>query len=192
MKIIEYQKLTHKKWLNMFDIVYEDKSGQEKTWQIVSRQATPKCISGEFSKPDAVLMIPFHTKEQKLVVIREYRVSLAAFQYEFPAGLIDEGETIETAARRELKEETGLTLTRIKQISPALFNTAGLADESVSLIYCDCEGTPTNVENQGTEAIDVCLVSPTEVSQILSDNTVKCDVKLWMELVHFAANNLFS
>lgn len=175
----------------MFDIVYEDKSGREKIWQVVSRQAIPKCISGEFGNPDAVLMIPFHTTEQKLVIIREYRVSLGGFQYEFPAGLVDEGETIEAAAGRELKEETGLTLTRIKRISPALYNTAGLADESVSLIYCDCEGTPTNIENQGTEAIEVCLVSPVEASRILSDITAKCDVKLWMELAHFASDSLF-
>jgi ADP-ribose pyrophosphatase len=158
----------------------------------VSRQAIPKCISGEFGNPDAVLMIPFHTTEKKLVIIKEYRVSLAAFQYEFPAGLVDEGETIQTAAERELKEETGLTLTRIKRISPALYNTAGLADESVSLIYCDCEGTPTNIENQGTEAIEVCLVSPTEASHILSDETAKCDVKLWMELARFASDGVFA
>ena len=175
----------------MFDIVYEDKSGREKKWQVVSRQVIPKCISGEFCNPDAVMMIPFHTTEQKLVIIREYRVSLGGSQYEFPAGLVDEGETIEAAAKRELKEETGLILTRIKQITPALYNTAGLADESVSLVYCDCEGTPSNIENQGTEAIEVYMVSPAEASRILSDTTAKCDVKLWTELAHFVSDSLF-
>lgn len=43
----------------------------------------------------------------KTLVISQYRPPLAAWSIEFPAGLIDEGETPEQAARRELEEETG-------------------------------------------------------------------------------------
>ena len=190
MKISNYQRLTQKKWLNMFEVFYKDHTGGEKTWQIVSRKTTPKCITGEFNRPDAVVMIPFHRTERKMVIIREYRVSLGGFQYEFPAGLIDEGESIEAAAKRELKEETGLTLKQITQKSPVLYNTAGLADESVCLVYCECDGRPSNKGNRGTETIKVCLVGSAEATRILSDSTAKCDVKLWMELTHFATKDL--
>ena len=37
-------------------------------------------------------------------------MSVGDYVYNFPAGLIDEGETPEVAAKRELKEETGLDL----------------------------------------------------------------------------------
>lgn len=43
----------------------------------------------------------------KTLVISQYRPPLRAWSIEFPAGLIDEGETPEEAARRELEEETG-------------------------------------------------------------------------------------
>ena len=129
MKITDCKKLTDARWINLFDVSYTDKTGRERNWQVVSRNRRPKCVSGKFDVPDAVLMIPFHTTEQKLVVLREYRVSLAGFQYEFPAGLIDDGETIQEASQRELMEETGLTLKRITGISPPLYNTAGLTDE---------------------------------------------------------------
>jgi ADP-ribose pyrophosphatase len=186
MKITGFKKLTHAKWINLFDVSYTDKTGQERNWQVVSRNKQPKCISGKHDLPDAVLMVPFHTTEQKLVVLREYRVSLAGFQYEFPAGLIDEGESIQEASKRELMEETGLALTRITGVSPPVYNTAGLADESVVLVYCECDGIPSTDKNQGTEIIEVHLLSPADASDILSDEHAMCDVKLWMELKHYA------
>jgi ADP-ribose pyrophosphatase len=186
MKITNCKKLTDAKWINLFDVSYMDKTDQERNWQVVSRNRRPKCVSGEFDIPDAVLMIPFHIAEQKLVVLREYRVSLAGFQYEFPAGLIDAGETIQEASRRELMEETGLSLKHITRISPPLYNTAGLTDESVALVYCECDGVPSTDKNQGTEIIEVHLLSPADATGILSDEHAMCDVKLWMELKHYA------
>jgi ADP-ribose pyrophosphatase len=186
MKIKGYRKLTDGKWLNLFDVAYVDDAGTNRNWQVVSRNLEPKCVSGRFDKPDAVLMIPFHRIQKKLVVLREYRVSLAGFQYEFPAGLIDSGETIEEAAKRELMEETGLQLMHITRLSPPLYNTAGLADESVVLVYGDCEGQPSNAHNQGGETIEVCMLSPQAAQDILEDPTGKFDTKLWIELDRFS------
>lgn len=41
------------------------------------------------------------------MIIIQYRPPVEAFCVEFPAGLIDEGESPEQAAVRELREETG-------------------------------------------------------------------------------------
>jgi ADP-ribose pyrophosphatase len=41
------------------------------------------------------------------MIIVQYRPPVEAFCVEFPAGLIDEGESPEQAAVRELREETG-------------------------------------------------------------------------------------
>jgi len=191
MKIIDYRQLTDKKWINLFDITYSDKEGRMHLWQVATRDAVPRCVSGNFDHPDAVLMIPFHRTEEKLVLIREYRVPLAGFQYEFPAGLIDPGETIESAARRELKEETGLDLTRIHEISPILYSTAGMTDESLVLVYCDCAGTPSSSENKGTEAIEVKLIAPEKAEDLLNDASQKMDVKTWLALTRFKSSPFF-
>jgi ADP-ribose pyrophosphatase len=185
MKIFDCKKLTDKKWLNLFDVSYFDKNGNEKLWQVATRDSIPRCITGNFNQPDAVLMIPFHRTEQKLVIIREYRVPLAGYQYEFPAGLIDKGESLEEASQRELKEETGLDLTHVHQISPILYSTAGMTDESLVLVYCECDGTPSSIENQGTEEIEVSLVAPGEAEQLLYDTSQKMDVKTWLALSQF-------
>jgi len=188
MKITGYKKITDKKWLNMFDVDYVDKNGQPKTWEVVSRKGVPKCISGEFAPPDAVVIVPFHREQEKLVVIREYRVALAGYEYALPAGLIDEGESPETASKRELKEETGLECIEIRKISPILNGTAGMTDENFIMVYCDCRGTVSASGNEGTETIETLLVSPQDAGELLKNDKTKYDVKLWLELTRFAEN----
>ena len=186
MKITDYKKMTDKKWLNLFDIEYRDTNNQLKTWEVVSRQAHPKCITGAFDPPDAVVIVPFHVDENKLVVIREYRVALAGYEYALPAGLIDAGESIESTSRRELKEETGLDLVEVKKISPTLYGTAGMTDENFVMVYCHCRGTASASGNEGTETIETLLVSQKEAKDLLNDTQTKFDVKLWLELSWFA------
>ena len=42
-------------------------------------------------------------QEPRLVLLREYRVPLGEYNYAFPAGLVEHGETPEAVARRELR-----------------------------------------------------------------------------------------
>ena len=186
MKILSANKLTDLKWLNLFDVSYRDRSGRDRKWQVATRAGEPKCISGRFAVPDAVVIVPFHTSENKMVITREYRVPLADFEYGFPAGLIDEGESLEQAVSRELKEETGLTLTRIIDTSPPLYSSAGMTDESVAMVYVECDGMPSIAGNEGSELIEVYLVSREEASRMCENPALKFDVKAWLVLARFA------
>jgi 8-oxo-dGTP pyrophosphatase MutT (NUDIX family) len=49
------------------------------------------------------------TPGDELVLVRQYRPALGQVHYELPAGVVEEGEDLETAARRELREETGFS-----------------------------------------------------------------------------------
>jgi len=190
MEITGFKKLTDKKWLNLFDIEYRDKRNQSRKWEVVSRKALPKCITNAFDPPDAVVIVPFHRDDKKLVIIREYRVALAGYEYALPAGLIDEGESIETTSRRELKEETGLDLVKIRKISPTLYGTAGMTDENFVMVYGDCTGTTTSSANEGTEAIETLLVSRKDAINLLNDTQTKFDVKLWMVLSSYIETDI--
>ena len=186
MKIKGAQKLTNSKWLNMFEVAYVDKRGRDRIWQVASRSKQPKCITGKFGLPDAVIIVPFHIVENKLVITREYRIPLADYEYGFPAGLIDEGETIEQAARRELKEETGLDVTRVTGISPSIYSTAGMSDESVAMVYVECDGHPSTAQNAGSEVIEVELISQSQAFRLCRNPELKFDAKAWLVLSGFA------
>ena len=59
--------------------------------------------------PPSVMVVPV-TAGRQLVLVRQYRHNLKSYQLEFPAGTMNETEEPQTAARRELEEETGFTL----------------------------------------------------------------------------------
>lgn len=57
----------------------------------------------------------------ELVLQKQYRPPIDKVVIEVPAGLIDEGETAEQAAVRELKEETGY-VGQVTEVTPLMFN----------------------------------------------------------------------
>jgi len=63
--------------------------------------------------PDASAIVPF-TEEGKIILVKQFRYSIQEETLEIPAGKIDEGETAEECALRELTEETGYTASKLE------------------------------------------------------------------------------
>ena len=111
---------------------------------------------------------------------------MADVEYGFPAGLVDAEESVEEAVRRELMEETGLKLTQIIKRSPVLYSSAGMTDESVSIVYVECEGEVSTAGNEGSEQIEVLFVSADQAGTLCRDSTLKFDAKAWPVLCRYA------
>ena len=186
MKIIGVEKLSDAPWLNLFRVTYHLKDPTLRAWTMATRRPSPRCATGRFESPDAVIIAAYHRARKQLVVIRENRVTLAGDEYGFPAGLVEAGESIEHAARREFREETGLSVVRILGTSPPLYSSAGMTDESVSLVFVECDGEPHTGLQEATERIAVMFVSPDEARDLCSDPSIKFDARAWLVISHFA------
>lgn len=187
MKIFGVEKLSDTPWLNLFQVTYRLEGRDPRRWTLATRREIPRCASGRFETPDAVIIAAYHRRRRKLVVIRECRVPLAGIEYGFPAGLVDTGESIEEAARRELMEETGLSVIRFLKTSPPLYSSAGMTDESVSLVYVECDGEPSAESQAGSEQIAVMFVSTTEAARLCTDSKIMFDARAWLVIERFAA-----
>jgi ADP-ribose pyrophosphatase len=186
MKIIDSTVITKTAFASLFAVSYRDRKGNTKRWHMVSRGEAPKCISGENRRPDAAIIVPYHRREQKLVVIREFRVPVGDYQYGFPAGLLDPGEDLAVAASRELNEETGLDLIRVYRHSPAIFSSAGITDEAISMVYAEVDGTPSIRHNHDSEDIEVFLMSREEVRDLLARTDIVFGARGWLAMDAYA------
>lgn len=189
-KINKLDILSKNKFLSLYNANYTNKGGKENNWTIASRkdEETLKEIyfEGVESKEDAVVIVPFHKESNKLVIIKQFRVPVNGYVYELPAGLIDAGEDPKVSVVRELKEETGLKVVEIKEnkMKRKLYLSPGMTDESVTLVYCTCEGDLSKEYLEEDEDIEAVLVSREEAEELLKSN-VEFDIKCYLVLQEF-------
>ncbi len=104
------------------------------------------------SKMDAAIAIP-RTEDGRWVVVREWRASLGGWCFQFPGGVIDDGETPVVAAIRECFEETGYRA--VSNCEPMRMATSpGLSGETVwfcSIVVAnEPEFVPDSLDEPGT------------------------------------------
>jgi 8-oxo-dGTP pyrophosphatase MutT (NUDIX family) len=145
------------KWLALQTLQWTDQDGKTRFWDVATRTTKQKDSRDNSSRADAVVIIPLlrrsATDHQNIdtLLVRQYRPPVGQTTVEFPAGLIDKDETVEQAAIRELREETGYvgeacTVPPIP--SRALCMSPGLTDESVHVVIVEVD--LSNPYNHGT------------------------------------------
>ncbi|MGA7802926.1 MAG: NUDIX hydrolase [Gammaproteobacteria bacterium] len=88
----------------------------------------------------------------RVCLLRQYRHAAGGWLWELPAGKVDSGETPETTARRELREEAGLLADRWQTLG-AIITTPGFCDERIAL-FLAMELQTVATERQPHELIE--------------------------------------
>jgi len=130
------RKIHEGRFITRYDVEYVTAEGHEKTYEIISRNRNIQTLEELQNKtPDSVILIVTDESGERILVSREYRMAMAQWIYNFPAGLIDPGETPEESARRELWEETGLRLVRIDDVLDNSYSAIGFSNERNICIF---------------------------------------------------------
>ena len=141
MKYQGIRKIHEGKFITRYDVDYVTEEGHPKTYEIISRNKNLRTLEELQNKaPDSVILILTDESGERMLVSREYRMAIAQWIYNVPAGLIDPGETPEQSAKRELWEETGLTLTRIDDVLDNSYNAVGFANERSICVFGTAAG----------------------------------------------------
>ena len=141
MEFKDIHKIYEGKFITRYDVDYVTAEGNSKTYEIISRNRNIQSLDDlQNKKPNAVVMILTDESGDRLLVNREYRMAMAQWIYNFPAGLIDPGESPEESARRELWEETGLRLVRIDDVLDNSYSAVGFSNERNVCVFGVAEG----------------------------------------------------
>ncbi len=190
-KIGRIEKKTNTRFLNFYEIEAIHRDGRVSPYYVSSRAREIdqlKAVTGR-NDPDGVILYGVYGEEKdKVVLIRQYRFPLGGYVYEFPAGLVEPGEDMLTAAIREMYEETGLRFTPVEagSYSRPFFTTVGMTDESCGTVYGYCSGDPTNAHQEASEEIQVVIADRNECRRILKEENVA--IMCAYMLMHFIAS----
>jgi 8-oxo-dGTP pyrophosphatase MutT (NUDIX family) len=120
-RFLAYKKLT-----------YTDAKGISRTWEAVDR-------TGSSGEAHAVFIVAKIVPDDEIVLVRQFRPPAGRLMVEFPAGLIDPGETPEETAHRELYEETGYK-GKILAVTQPAYSSPGLTGEPISCVQMEIDG----------------------------------------------------
>ena len=169
-------------FVHRYDISYETKDGRKKIYEMISRNPRIKTLEDlQKKEANSVVLILNDESGEKLLLNREFRLSMGDWIYSFPAGLIEPGETPEETARRELKEETGLDLVNIKEILPLCYSAVGFSNETNLCAVGTAAGT-FQESSSAVEEIEAGWYTKEDVRRLLQSSLFTARTQIYSYL----------
>ena len=188
-RISGIKKQTDNRYLNLYELDATFRDGSRAPYFVASRRKNADAIKAAThdNQADGVILYGVYGEEKdKVVLVRQYRYPIDGYVYEFPAGLVEPGEDMLEAGKREMFEETGLNFTPVRT-APPFYTSIGMTDESCGTVFGYCSGEPSNAHQEGSEDIQVVLADRDECKRILKEENVA--IMCAYMLMHFIASD---
>ena len=117
------------------EITYQGKLVDIQQDQIVLPSGRKTIRETVIRKKNAAAVLPI-LPDGKLLFVRQYRHAAKKRMLEIPAGVLEKGEDFQTAAKRELEEETGKTCKDLKFLC-RMYPTVGFCSEQVAIFLAE-------------------------------------------------------
>ncbi len=141
--------------------------------------------------PGAAAVLPFasdpHGADPTVLLIRQYRYAAGGPLLEIPAGRLAPGEAPAECARRELREEVGVTAGRIEHLT-TIWTTPGFTDERIHVFWA-ADLTAGAHAREPDEFIEVVPKPLSETLALVGDGTI-CDGKTVTAILYMAGFRL--
>ncbi|MGB6128391.1 MAG: NUDIX hydrolase, partial [Psychrilyobacter sp.] len=124
------------------------------------------------NKPNAIGVLVLDEKEEKTLLVDQYRPGTDSHLLEIPAGIIEEGETPKSTLERELREETGYTMEDVEVIDEskeALASSPGYTNEKLYVYIVKLKNNeikPLELELDETEDLTTKWIDLEEMEKI--------------------------
>jgi ADP-ribose pyrophosphatase len=119
--------------------------------------------------PGAVWVVPL-TSQGQVVLIRQYRYTVADWCYEVPAGGLSDSLTPEEVARRELLEEVGGMASELRYVG-RFYTSNGISNE-VAYVYLAMGVELGETHHEATELMEVRLVAVQEALRMAREGEI--------------------
>ncbi len=180
MKFNKLEKKYEGKFLSYYVAEYTNSDNNIKKYEFVSRNKNLTNNTFGDVPNNAVAIIAFD-EEGRILLEKEYRLACNKWIYSFPAGLIDSGEDSITAAKRELREETGLDLYEVDDVLPVVHSAMGISDDALTTVIGKARGKIKN-SIYVDEEIEAKWYTKSEAKELLKGNNLssRCQMFLYM------------
>nr|XP_023664651.1 ADP-sugar pyrophosphatase isoform X1 [Paramormyrops kingsleyae]XP_023664652.1 ADP-sugar pyrophosphatase isoform X1 [Paramormyrops kingsleyae] len=184
--VVKEEVIAEGRWLKMEKTTYVDGGGTTRIWETAKRTTRKRDSCADGVGIIAILKRTLHI--DCVVLVKQFRPPMGRHTLEFPAGLLDENESMEAAALRELKEETGY-IGEVVGTSPVSCLDPGLSNCTTHVVMVNINGDdPENLnptQQLGEEEfVEVVLLPLNEfqkkVDELLQKEDIIVDCKVYM------------